>query len=78
MTIFQKWTELANNRINEGAATVTSGTIVADSFIDSFTLADWSTILGMIYIGSMLIPRLYSFAQWVKEKWEKRHERKRK
>lgn len=71
MNLIDKWTEIATNKVNELVATGASATIVADRFDDSWTLADWSTLLGMVYIITMLIPRFIMFGKWLKEKWEK-------
>ena len=72
--ILDKWSSFAHNKINEVGATFTSGTMVVDGLDDSWTLTDWSTVLGMIYVSSMLIPRLYEFGKWLYKKWEKRND----
>lgn len=72
--ILDKWASFAQNKANEVFATFTSGAMVADGVDDSWTLAEWSTILGMIYVSSMLIPRLIEFGKWLKIKWRKRND----
>jgi len=69
--LIDRWTELTHNKLNEFGATATSGTMVVDGFDDSWTLADWSTALGMFYIITMLIPRIFEFGKWLMKKWEK-------
>ena len=79
MTFIERWIEFTHSRVNEIVASVTSGAFVANGFDDewNFTLSDASTILGMCYISSLLIPRLYEFGKWIKNKWEKRNDRDR-
>lgn len=73
INLMNKWADYAHNKANEAAATFTSGTLVADGLDDRWTLADWSTLLGMIYVLSMLIPRLVEFVKWLIKKWRKRN-----
>ena len=76
MNLIDRWILFGHNKFNEVGATATSGAMVAGSIDESLTLGDWSTILGMIYILSMLIPRLIQFGKWIYSKWEERKCRK--
>ena len=69
--LINRWAEFAHYKANEIVATFTSGAMVANGIDERFTLADWSTVLGMVYVSSMLIPRLIEFFKWLKKKWEK-------
>lgn len=69
---FNKWIEAGHNKVNEIGATLTSGAMVANGMAESWTLSDWSTLIGIIYVLSMLIPRLIAGYQWLKTKWENR------
>ncbi len=71
-----KWVDIAHHRVNEIVATFVSGGMVANGVDDSWTLVDWSTVLGMVYVSSMLIPRLYEFGKWLMKKWENRNDGK--
>jgi hypothetical protein len=69
--LIDRWISLAHNKANEVTATAASGVMVADSMTVTFTLNDLSTILGMLYIISMLIPRLYELVKWIIRKCKK-------
>lgn len=71
--LIDRWMSFAHSKFNEVGATATSGAMVVDGFDDSWTLADWSTVLGMIYIATMLIPRFIEFGRWVVKKWESKN-----
>lgn len=72
--ILDKWASFAHNKINEIGATFVSGGMVANGVDDRWTLSEWSTLLGMIYVSSMLIPRLIEFGKWLYKKWENRND----
>lgn len=73
MSLIDRWVELGQSKVNEIGATGVSGAMMADGIDSSFTLSDWSTILGMIYVLSMLIPRIIQFGKWLYNKWETRN-----
>jgi len=68
MTFLERWADFAHLRVNETIATFASGALVANGIDERLTLADWSTILGMIYISTMLVPRLFDFVRWIYKK----------
>jgi len=72
--ILDKWASFAQHKVNEIGATFVSGGMVANGVDDSYTLTDFSTILGMIYVSTMLVPRLIEFGKWLIKKWEKRND----
>lgn len=72
MSLIDRWIAIGQNRVNELGATAASGAMMADGVGDSFTLSDWSTMLGMIYVSTMLIPRLIEFGKWIYKKLEKK------
>lgn len=69
--LIDRWVELAHYKVNQITATFTSGAMVANGLDDRWTMGDWSTLLGMIYVSTMLIPRFYEFYKWLKRQWEK-------
>ena len=72
MSFLDRWVDFAHSKSNETVATFTSGALVAGGIDDSLTLADWSTILGIAYLITMLIPRLYKFIKWTMRKRKNR------
>ena len=68
--LIDRWTEVATHKVNEVGATATSGTMVVSGLDSGWTLTDWSTALGMLYIITMLIPRFILFGKWLMKKWE--------
>lgn len=70
MNLIDKWVAVGQHKVNEVGATATSGALIVS---DSLTLGDWSTILGMVYVSSMLIPRLIQFGKWLYSKWERKN-----
>ncbi len=72
--------EIAQNKFNVFMTYLTSGAIVADGAVKKvspkaveagLTLSDWQIIVGMIYVISMIIPRLYAFYKWLMEQRKK-------
>lgn len=70
MNLIDRWVSFGQNKFNEVGATATSGAMVANGINDHFTLSEWSTILGMIYVLSMLIPRLIELVKWLYSKFK--------
>lgn len=80
--MMNRWIELAHNRVNEMISAFVSGGMVAtgtnkamqsqQAIESSLTLSEWSTILGMAYISSMLLPRLYEFFKWLLSKFKRK------
>ena len=69
-SFINRWIELGHNKVNELGATLTSTTMVVDGIDDRWSMADWSTLLGMIYVISMIIPRIFQLYLWIKQKIE--------
>lgn len=71
MKIIDRLVELGNNRVNETLATLTGGTLAYGGINDSWTLSDWSALVGMIYVLMMIAVKIYDFIKWLKKKKKK-------
>lgn len=71
MNLIDRWAQIAENKFNDGAGVVTTGTLAASNWTDEITLGDVSTFIGMLYIISLLIPRIYHGYQWLKKRLKK-------
>ena len=74
------WTKLAEagqSRASEVVAVVTSGTLVAHSVIEELTLTDWSAIMGIIYVGIMILIKLVEGVRFLM-KWRENRNGKKK